>query len=265
MASEPREMRPVEDCILPVADGLEEIVKRWNVVGAEPPTANRIEQLYTDHEVKSLIVWLEMKPSVDFAFVKDFEAHLYGPLQQFQKLEFRALQILAGDIEGTTTEAPCRPNPITTVINREYDTLRMLPDDRRDQGREENPILQELENPYCGIRNEFRETMAYLRRVAKSGRLGGTPKPAETDPPVDGSRCSRANTKQLFPKGIPSDTNTFDVAVRLREERAKPEGERRTDIDIAREYTRETAGSDSKAKKILANIRTRKNRGQVNL
>jgi hypothetical protein len=70
-----------------------------------------------------------------------------------------------------------------------------------------------------------------------------------------------ANTKKLFPMGVPENTEIVDVAVRI--DAAKGSG--KSERQIAREYTSESKGNMPRAQSILSQIRRMKRQGRVNL
>jgi hypothetical protein len=67
------------------------------------------------------------------------------------------------------------------------------------------------------------------------------------------------NVQKLFPKGVPEDSNIVDLVVRLN----TAKGSGKSQSEVARELTGESIGNDVLAKKLLANIRTMRNRGQI--
>jgi hypothetical protein len=75
------------------------------------------------------------------------------------------------------------------------------------------------------------------------------------DPEVD------ANTRKLFPKGLPDNQDVVDLVVRLNTEM----GPGRSMNQIAREFTGEMAKNDAKALSLLSQIRRMIRKGRVKL
>ena len=75
--------------------------------------------------------------------------------------------------------------------------------------------------------------------------------------------ANSANTSRLFPGGFPKNPDIRDLVIRLDAEKGKPESERRTNNEIARELTGETKDSFPKANSLLTQIRTMKRKGRV--
>jgi hypothetical protein len=69
-----------------------------------------------------------------------------------------------------------------------------------------------------------------------------------------------ANTHKMFPKGIPDNPDIRDLAIRLNSDKGSGKSQNQT----AREFTGETLGSDTKAKRLLASLRMLKARGRYN-
>jgi len=73
-------------------------------------------------------------------------------------------------------------------------------------------------------------------------------------------KAEKAHREKLFPKGVPKAPDIVDMACRL--DSAKGTGRKK--IDIAREFTGERKGDDSKAQKLLKRLRAMKARGEYN-
>ena len=78
-------------------------------------------------------------------------------------------------------------------------------------------------------------------------------------------QAGRANNKNLFLGDIPGNNDLVDLVVRLDAETSKPENERRSWNEIAREYTGETVRDQKKAQSLLTQIRALKRKGRINL
>jgi hypothetical protein len=92
------------------------------------------------------------------------------------------------------------------------------------------------------------------------------PKPlaAPVEPVISNGRADQevdANTRKLFPKGIPDNQDVVDLVVRLNTEM----GPGRSMNQIAREFTGETAQNDAKALSLLSQIRRMIRKGRVKL
>ncbi len=71
----------------------------------------------------------------------------------------------------------------------------------------------------------------------------------------------RANNRKLFPKGLPQNPNLIDLVLRLNSQRDSGKSK----SQIAREFTKETAGNDRRAQSLLAQIRRLIREGRLNL
>ena len=156
--------RICDEVLDPVAAKLEDIVRKWNYSSEEPPRSVDIDWLYDDHNVKFAITWLKLNISVDFAV--DFEKTLYDPLSQFKKLDFRACQILEGDMAETSKEVIHRHQAIRTVIDNRYAWLQENHPDPYEFDRYDDEILGEIENKYGEVEHGFRDAADYLRQVS---------------------------------------------------------------------------------------------------
>lgn len=83
----------------------------------------------------------------------------------------------------------------------------------------------------------------------------------EKEVPRQPTSANEKNGSKFFPGGVPDDSNLVDLAVRL--DAAKGNG--KTQLEVAREFTGETLGNDTKAKRLLARLRMMKTRGKFNL
>ena len=86
---------------------------------------------------------------------------------------------------------------------------------------------------------------------------------AELLPPDAPDSANCANHSALFPNGVPKDSDIVDLVVRLNSEHAKAKTERKSDNEVAREFTNEPKGGDVKAKRLLARIRKMKRKGDI--
>jgi len=181
------------DGIKGIREGLEQITRDWFRLTADPPSPDQIEWLYEAHHLDALVTWMKLGASVEFA--EDFEATLLNPLREFQRLSFRACQILDGDMEGASTEAKCHRHPVTTAIDRRYALLRDLPDDQGEEARFSDPVLKEIEDPYVVVHQQFQQAVKYLGQVEVSirAKLGGVSTVGES--PAGGNWRRRSTSR----------------------------------------------------------------------
>jgi hypothetical protein len=74
--------------------------------------------------------------------------------------------------------------------------------------------------------------------------------------------ANSANTSKLFCGIVPTNPDLVDLAVRID---AEPKDSKRSWNEIARNFTGETNGTDTKAKSLLSQLRRMKRQGRVNL
>lgn len=105
--------------------------------------------------------------------------------------------------------------------------------------------------------------------TTSEGELDSANGRVAADPGQHGASGSAnsANTLALFPEGRPDDSDLCDLVVELNIEAAKPKAERRSMNQTALDFFGETRDNwkDTKAKKYLAQLSTRRKRGKINL
>jgi hypothetical protein len=142
------------------------------------------------------------------------------------------------------------------------------------QENEPWPPKGEYEIPKLCCEDEFRQYIdvaiaAFCNRLsldqlnAWSARLEQEIARAATRPASPSANS--ANTSKLFPGGVPRNPDLVDLTARIDAENRKPENERRSNNEIARELTHETKGNDKKAKSLLSQVRRMKQTRHVTL
>lgn len=241
---------PVDNCIKPLADALAEIARTWTIVGKEPPQPITVDMLYRDHNVDFLITWLQINISADFA--GDLEETLFSPLRRFKKLDFKACQILS---EEAGELVIWQRNAITTVIRQRYDWARNQHSDLEAFDPDKDEVLREIERPYTEIEHAFRDAARHLRQIAAVLLAKIRAREAERTNSAAGNGANSANISGLSSALASSNPRVKELANRLITNAQKLDTEQQSKLEIAREFTGETAGKDGKAKSLLSSIR----------
>ena len=143
---------------------LSKLMSAWK----EPPCPRDVEMLYEEHHIDRAGECLKAIVSVDFA--ADFTLKLLSARKRFFSLDFKASQILNGDIDKTSTMGIHYAIP--KLINQYYGQLHAA-----FPGCEEQPTGDELPDhlrkmeveildEYSGVACEFRDVSKYLEAVA---------------------------------------------------------------------------------------------------
>ncbi len=143
---------------------LSKLMSAWK----EPPCPRDVEMLYEEHHIDRAGECLKAIVSVDFA--ADFTLKLLSARKRFFSLDFKASQILNGDIDKTSTTGI--HYAIRRLINQYYEQLHAA-----FPGCEEQPTGDELPDhlrkmeveildEYSGVACEFRDVSKYLKAVA---------------------------------------------------------------------------------------------------
>ena len=180
----------VDDCLNPLAAKLFEFAGKLQFrphFDDVTPGATDLRMLYEEHCIDRAVVYLKATISVDFA--EDFTRTLSSARSRFFALDFKASQILNGDIGKPSTVMIRRAIP--RLIDMYYEQLHAaypdqdeqptgdeLPDDLRKM---EVEILDEYSNVAC----EFRDVSNYLRNVAAIVRGKRRLIPEAATPPKD--------------------------------------------------------------------------------
>ena len=134
----------------------------------QPPRPLDAELLYRDNKTELAIDWLKFNVSVDYA--GDFNRTLLRPLERFTALDFKACQIINGDL-GKESTVQIR-YAIQRLIDRHYELLRKeFPRHESHPNRDELPehlraFEVEILDEYTVVEQEFRKTAEYLQRVS---------------------------------------------------------------------------------------------------
>ncbi len=135
---------------------------------AEPPRALDVDSLYTKYRIEQIIDWLKINISVEYA--DDFKRTLLGVKERFSALEFKASQIINGDL-GKETTVYVR-YAIQHLIERHINQLReQFPNHdyhpERDEMTEALRTFEiEILDEYTEIGNQLRDVGNHLRRVS---------------------------------------------------------------------------------------------------
>ena len=143
---------------------LSKLISAWK----EPPCPRDVEMLYEEHHIGRAGEFLKAIVSVDFA--ADFTLKLLSARKRFFALDFKASQILNGDIDKTSTTGIRYAIP--RLIDQYYEQQHAA-----FPGREEQPTGDELPDhlrkmkveildEYSGVAWEFRDVSKYLKGVA---------------------------------------------------------------------------------------------------
>lgn len=143
---------------------LSKLISAWK----EPPCPRDVEMLYEEHDIGSAGECLKAIVSVDYA--ADFTLKLLSARKRFFALDFKASQILNGDIDKTSTTGIRYAIP--RLIDQYYEQQHAA-----FPGREEQPTGDELPDhlrkmkveildEYSGVACEFRDVSKYLKDVA---------------------------------------------------------------------------------------------------
>jgi hypothetical protein len=134
----------------------------------EPPRPFDVESLYRQYNIDLATDWLKFNISVDYA--DDFKRTLADALKRFTTLDFKACQIINGDV-GKESTIQVR-YAIRRLIDRHYELLReQFPNHEAHPERDELPddlraVEVEILDEYTFVEQEIRKTAEYLGRTS---------------------------------------------------------------------------------------------------
>jgi hypothetical protein len=155
----------------------------------EPPRPFDVECLYREYKIDLATDWLKFNVSVDYA--ADFHRTLLAAQKRFSALDFKACQIINGDL-GKESTVQIR-YAIQRLIDRHYELLRAaFPNheshpDRDDLPEDLRAFEVEILDEHTIVEQEFRKTAEYLRRVSAlvRSKLAKDQKQAANGPVID--------------------------------------------------------------------------------
>lgn len=135
-----------------------------------PPCSEEVEVIYSRYDIDMAAEWLGFSISVDYG--NHFKQRLFEPLKRFSALEFKAQQIINGDIGRDETDYV--RYALQLLENRHCELLRSLASElgigRRPELHEMPEEMRQFEkqilDEYACVEKEFRETVAYLNRIS---------------------------------------------------------------------------------------------------
>jgi hypothetical protein len=134
----------------------------------EPPRPLDVESLYQKYKIDLATDWLKVNISVDCA--NDFNRTLLDAQKRFAVLDFKACQIINGDV-GKETTIWVR-YAIQRLIDRHYELLHeKFPDHESHPERDELPdelraFEVEILDEYTAVEQQIRGAAEYLKRLS---------------------------------------------------------------------------------------------------
>ena len=126
-------------------------------------------------------------------------------------------------------------------------------------------FMEQLLLRFCGL-EDLRSVLQSMRDLLRAvygvrTRLNAEESNCRSTATVADTDAVRANEAKLFPGGVPRNSNIVDLVVRLDAERASG----RSANEIARDFTGEQEGNDTRAQSLLSQIRRLKREKKISL
>jgi hypothetical protein len=176
-----RPWRIYEDCLIPLADELFVISRRFSLVSTvkKPPTASDVRLLYDRCRLDVAIDWMKLNVSVEYA--EDFHRPLLDIKRRFSTLEFNAYCNLNGAPPDVVETKILRVSyPVQHLVKLHFEThperpegnelakcLRLEIQTLDGWDAEDLRLVIQILDEYDAIEQLIRDTSFYVARVAE--------------------------------------------------------------------------------------------------